>query len=236
VKAVVFGYACHNTTMQFFEWCGDYAGFAQIEVEKKHPGALALFWIGCGADANPLPRGKIELCEQYGKELAGAVEDALKSNPTPLTEKLIARYDEIELPFDAIPAKDRWSQDALSKAHAVRIRAERMLKKLESGSIPDRYPRYPVQVWRFGDQLTWVSLGGEVVIDYNLRLKRELGGKRALWITGYANDVMAYIPSARVLKEGGYEADSSQIYYGQPTKWSPSIEDKIVAKVLELAK
>lgn len=234
MKAVVFGYACHNTTMQFFEWCGDYAGFAQIEVEKAHPGALALFWIGCGADANPLPRGKIELCEQYGKELAGAVEDGLKAT-TPLTDKLAARYSEIDLPFDTIPGKDRWQQDALSKSHAVRVRGERMLKRLEAGPIPDRYPHYPVHVWRFGDQLTWVSLGGEVVIDYNFRLKRELS-RRPLWITGYANDVMAYIPSARVLKEGGYEADASQIYYGQPTKWAPAIEDKIIGKALELSK
>ena len=236
LKAVVFGYACHNTTMQFFEWCGDYAGFAQIEVEKKHPGALAMFWIGCGADANPLPRGKIELCEQYGKELAGAVEDVLGGKPTPLTEKLTAKYAEVELPFDPIPGKDRWATEALSKTHAVQVRAERMLKRLESGAIPDRYAHYPVQVWTFGDQLAWVSLGGEVVIDYNLRLKKELGGKRPLWITGYANDVMAYIPSARVLKEGGYEGDSSQIYYGQPTKWAPAIEDRIIGKVLELTK
>jgi hypothetical protein len=234
VKAVVFGYACHNTTMQFYEWCGDYAGFAQIEVEKKHPGALALFWIGCGADANPIPRSKIELCEQYGKELAGAVEDAL-AKPTPLTDKLTAKYGEIVLPFDTIPGKDRWAEEAMSKTHAVKVRAQRMLKKLESGPIPDRYDHYPVQVWRFGDQLTWVALGGEVVIDYNLRLKKELNRKPP-WITGYANDVMGYIPSARVLKEGGYEADSSQIYYGNPTRWSPLIEDRIIGKVLELAK
>lgn len=234
LKAVVFGYACHNTTMQFSEWCGDYAGFAQIEVEKKHPGALAMFWIGCGGDANPLPRGKIELCENYGKQLAEAVEDALQK-PTPLTANLTARYAEIALPFEKIPGRERWAQEAQSKTNAVRIRAERMLKTLEAGPIPDSYPNYPVQVWKFGDQLTWVALGGEVVIDYNRRIKKELG-RRPVWITGYANDVMSYIPSARVLKEGGYEADSSQIYYGLPTKYAPAIEDKIVGKALELAK
>src|SRR5258708_13991416 len=139
-----------------------------------------MFWIGCGADANPLPRGKIEQCAQYGKELADAVEDAL-AKPTPLTDKIAAKYAEIELPFDTIPGKERWSQDALSKTHAVRIRAEKMLKKLDGGTIADRYPHYPVQVWKFGNQLTWVSLGGEVVIDYNLRLKKELAAK-PLWI------------------------------------------------------
>jgi Neutral/alkaline non-lysosomal ceramidase, N-terminal len=235
LKAVVFGYACHNTTMQFYEWCGDYAGFAQIDIEKKHPGAIALFWIGCGADANPLPRSKIELCEQYGKELAIAVEETI-SRTKPLTEKAVTRYAEIELPFDTIPGKDKWSADALSKTHAIKARAERMLKQLDNDKIPDKYPHYPVQVWRFGDQLTWVALGGEVVIDYNRRLKKELGGRGPVWITGYANDVMAYIPSARVLKEGGYEGDSSQIYYGHPTKWAPAIEDLIVSKVHELRK
>ena len=74
------------------------------------------------------------------------------------------------------------------------------------------------------------------VIDYNKRLKKEIGGKSPVWITGYANDVMSYIPSARVVKEGGYEGESSQIYYGFPTKWSPKIEDIIVSKTLELAK
>jgi hypothetical protein len=236
LKAVVFGYACHNTTMQFYEWCGDYAGFAQIEVEKKHPGALALFWIGCGGDANPLPRSKIELCEKYGKELAIAVEETLAGKLTPVTDRLTARYAEVSLPFDEIPGKNKWEAEAGSKAHAVKMRAKRMLEHLAADKIPDQYPHYPVQVWRFGDRLCWVALGGEVVIDYNRRLKKELAGRGAVWVMGYANDVMAYIPSARVLKEGGYEGDSSQIYYGMPAKWSPVIEDRIVNKVLELAK
>lgn len=236
LKAVVFGYACHNTTMQFIEWCGDYAGFAQIELEKKHPGALALFWIGCGADANPLPRSKIELCEKYGKELAVAVEETLTGKLTTLKDPVKARYAEIDLPFEAIPGKEKWEADAESKTYAVQMRAKRMLERLAKGKIPDRYPHYPVQAWRFGDQLTWVSLGGEVVIDYNRRIKKELAGHGPVWITGYANDVMAYIPSVRVLKEGGYEADSSQIYYGMPTKWAPEIEDRITVKVGQLVK
>ncbi len=236
LKAVVFGYACHNTTMDYFMWSGDYAGFAQIEVEKKHPGALALFWIGCGGDANPLPRRKIELCEKYGKELAVAVAETLDGKTKPLTEKLTAKYAEVSLPLGEIPGKEKWEADVGSKNHAAKMLAKKMLEQLKTGKIPDNYPHYPVQVWRFGDQLTWVSLGGEVVIDYNKRLKKEIGGKSPVWVTGYANDVMSYIPSARVVKEGGYEGESSQIYYGFPTKWSPKIEDIIVNKALELSK
>jgi hypothetical protein len=237
LKAVVFGYACHNTTMQFFEWCGDYAGFAQIEIEKKHPGTQAMFWIGTGGDANPLPRSKIELCEKYGKELAAGVEDVLKEEMKPLEAKLTSRYKEITLDFDKIPGKEKWAAESMSKNHGIRNRALRFLKLLDGGGvIPTTYPGYPVQVWKFGDELTWVALGGEVVIDYNTRLKKDLGMGRPLWITAYANNVMAYIPSERVLKEGGYEGDSSQVPYGMPAKWAPGIEERIIKTVMELAK
>ncbi|HEV3145346.1 MAG TPA: neutral/alkaline non-lysosomal ceramidase N-terminal domain-containing protein [Gemmataceae bacterium] len=237
LRAVVFGYACHNTTLQFYEWCGDYAGFAQLDIQQKHPEATALFFMGCGADANPLPRSTVELCKKYGRELAGAVEDVLKADKLiPIQGKLTAKYAEIELPFNSVPAREQWAADLLSKNFALRTRASRYLKLLDDGGkIDDHYRHYPVQVWKLGD-LLWIALGGEVVVDYSHRLKRELGTDRTVWVTAYANDVMAYIPSLRVLKEGGYEADSSMIYYGLPSKWGPGIEEKIVGKVKELAK
>jgi putative membrane-bound dehydrogenase-like protein len=235
-RAVVFGYACHNTTLQYYKWCGDYAGFAQIEVEKAFPGATAMFWTGCGADANPQPRGTVELAQKHGKELADAVISTVKGESKPITGRLASRYETITLKLDTPPTKAQLSADLLNKNLALQRRAERLLKQLEAtGKIDDTYAHYPVQVWALGDQILWVALGGEVVIDYNLRLKKELPAGRTLWIAGYANDVMAYIPSARVLKEGGYEADSSMIYYGMPTRWHPSVEDAIVTKVKELA-
>jgi hypothetical protein len=232
LRAVVFGYACHNTTLQFFQWCGDYAGFAQANLEERHPGAVALFWSGCGADANPLPRGTVELCKKYGQELADAVETVLAGTLTPVKGDFQARYAVVPLPLGALPGRDRFVADLLSKNRAARVRAEKLLKILDAGGkIEESYPHYPIQVWRLGDQVVWVALGGEVVVDYALRLKKELGQQRPLWVTAYANDVMAYIPSVRVLKEGGYEADSSMIFYGLPTKWAPEIEEIIVKKV-----
>jgi putative membrane-bound dehydrogenase-like protein len=235
-RAIVFGYACHNTTLAGQEWCGDYAGYAQIGIEKAFPGAAALFWTGCGADANPQPRRTVELCERHGKELADAVIAAVKGERKPISGNFTAKYETISLRFESVPTKEKLAADTLSKTTAVKRRAERLLRELEvKGKIADSYPHYPVQTWTLGDFILWVALGGEVVIDYNLRLKKELPTTRTLWVTGYANDVMAYIPSARMLKEGGYEADSSQIYYGMPGKWSSSIEDLIVTKVKQLA-
>jgi hypothetical protein len=235
--AVVFGYACHNTTLQFYRWCGDYAGYAQEELQKKHKGAVALFWAGCGGDANPLPRGTLERCQKYGKELAAAVNAVLAGKMAPVQGTAAAGFSFIALPYAELPSRGKLSADLLSKNRALRQRARHLVAVLDGGKkLDDHYRHYPVQVWRLGGQATWVSLGGEVVVDYSRRLKKELAGDRAVWVTAYANDVMAYIASARVLKEGGYEADSSMIYYGLPSRWAPAVEDKIVQEVHRLVK
>jgi hypothetical protein len=236
LRAVLFGYACHNTTLQFYEWCGDYAGFAQADLEGAHPGAVALFWIGCGADANPLPRGTLDHARKYGKELATAVNKVLDGKLTPLTGGLSARYAKIDLAYDKLPDREQLTAQTLSKNFAEKNRAIRLLALWEKeGKLPAGYPDYPVQVVRLGEQVLWPILGGEVVVDYSTRLKKELAGGPTVWVAGYANDVMAYIPSERVLKEGGYEADSSMIPYGHPTKWAAGLENKIVGKVKDLS-
>ncbi|MCI0459239.1 MAG: neutral/alkaline non-lysosomal ceramidase N-terminal domain-containing protein [Gemmataceae bacterium] len=235
LTAVVFGYACHATVLSFYQWSGDYAGFAQIELEKAHPGAVALFWAGCGADQNPLPRRTVQLAEHYGRRLADAVEDVLGSPTAPVTGGLGAAYAEVDLPLSDLPSREQLVKDALAKDRFVARRAKMLLEQLkEKGSLRGIYP-YPVQVWQLGSELTWVALGGEVVVDYALRLKKELGPGKT-WVMGYANDVMAYIPSLRVLKEGGYEGGGAMVYYGLPAVWAPRVEEILVAAVHEQAK
>ena len=68
---MVFGYACHCTVLGIYQFCGDYAGFAQSALEAKNPGSQAMFVAGCGGDQNPLPRKTVELAQRYGNELAG---------------------------------------------------------------------------------------------------------------------------------------------------------------------
>ncbi len=235
LRAIVFGYACHNTTLSFYEWCGDYAGFAQAEIEKKHPKALAMFWTGCGGDANPNPRGTVELAKQHGQELAEAVLAVLQQKMQPIEGKLRATYTTIALPLAPLPTVEQWRADTLSKTYAARKRAERYLAMIEKNEpLPKDYPHYPVQVWKLGDSVTWLMLGGEVVIDYDIRLRKSLPEIKHLWIMAYANDCPAYIPSVRVLQEGGYEANFSMIYYGMPSTWAPAIEDLIVNKLVQL--
>jgi len=228
--AILFGYACHATVLDGYEWCGDYPGYAQIALERSHPGTTALFWAGCGADQNPLPRRKVELARKYGDELAEAVDAVLARPMKPLKGCFAYAYEEIPLAFDTLPTKEQLQRDAKSHNRYVASRAKLLLKQLETaGRLEPTYP-YPVQTWRLGSDLLMVILGGEVVVDYALRLKRELSPRTA-WIAAYANDVMAYIPSLRVLREGGYEGGGAMVYYGLPTRWSPQVEEHIVGTV-----
>ena len=235
LTAVAFGYACHATVLSFYQWSGDYPGFAQMAVEETHPDCVALFWAGCGGDQNPLPRRTVEKAKEYGGRLAAAVEDVLTAPMTPVTGSLQTTYAEIDAPLGTLPTREQLAADANSKDKFVASRARALLADVDAGKpLMPSYP-YPVQTWKVGPDVHWVFLGGEVVIDFALRLKSELAGTRT-WVAGYSNDVMAYIPSRRVLMEGGYEGGGAMVYYGLPTVWAPQIEEVIVAEAHRQAK
>ncbi len=198
LKTVLFGYSCHNTTMGFMRWLGDYAGYAQEYFEADHPGVTAMFMNNCSGDQNPYPRSLLYFAQRHGRTLATAVEAALETN-----------------------------QSATFHQRSVGgpLRSVLETVDLEFTEESKRAPfSYPVQVLQFGDDLSLIALGNEVVVDYSLRLKRELGGRGpAIWVAGYSNVYSGYVPSRRVLEEGGYEAVSRP--------WKPDLEERIVGKV-----
>jgi len=235
LKALLFGYACHSTTLGFYNFCGDYSGFAKRYLEEAHPGVAALFLAGCGGDQNPYPRSKLELCEQHGRALANGVEAALQTYPRPLHGPLRMALEDIVLEFAEPPGREQLEKEAQSKNKFERRHAEILLKELkEAGKIRTTYP-VPVQVVRFGEGLILVALPGEAVVDYSLRLKSELAGP-AVWVAGYSNDVFGYLPSRRVLEEGGYEGGGAMRYTTLPGPFAPSVEKLVVDKVHELVK
>ncbi len=227
LRAVVFGIAAHATRKGTREWSGDYPGFAAAELESRYEGCTALFWAGCGADQNPLPRRKLELAKDYGRQLADAVAHVLAGEMTAIAGSLKVAYQEVPLALDRLPSESDLKQVAASNDKYARARAEMLLQQLaDNGRLDQTYP-YPVGVWKLGDQVEFVFLGGEVVVDFAIRLKLERRGCRT-WVAGYTNDVMAYIPSDRVLREGGYEGIGAMVYYGLPAAWARGAEQTII--------
>lgn len=238
VVAVVANYACHCTTLghQVNQHHGDWAGFAQEFIEAEHPGAVALITIGCGADSNPSPRGGddfgITLAKSHARALATMVGQLLNGDTKALAVAPQAKFESVLLPFQTLPTKEEWQKRA-AEGGIVGYHARKNLDRLARGESLPTEIRYPIQSWSFGDRLVMVFLGGEVVVDYALRMKQRYDADR-LWITAYANDVPGYIPSRRILNEGGYEAETSLWYYDRPARFSPVIEDQIHEVVASL--
>ena len=231
IKAVLFGYACHNTTLMGNNYFinGDYAGFAQLEIEKKIPTATAFFILGCAGDQNPEPRGTVELATKHGNNLADQVVALVHSKELkPIKNELQSYFSTIPLKFKKVPVAD-YQKDLQSSDKFIQRRAKLMLEAYNKGWNTETYS-YPIQGIRLGNEFRMIALGGEVVVDYSLRTKKEFPGKN-IFVAGYSNEVMCYIPSERVLKEGGYEADSSMIYYGMPGPFENGIEEKIMAAI-----
>jgi neutral ceramidase len=235
--AIVFGYACHNTTLRhdMMKIAADFAGYAQDRIEADHPGAVALFVTGCAGDADPHPFGTLEMAKDHGEELGQAVKFVL-DHPTwvtAVTGSLRTAFLETTIHFGG--PTDRASYEKLLKDSnpGLRRHAQRMIEIIDEGRpIRTEYPYYSAQAFSVGDQLTLVALSGEVVVDYSIRLQKELGGEgKTLWVAAYANDVVGYIPSVRVLKEGGYEAGES--FYG--STWPAPFADDIESIVVKAA-
>ena len=241
LRAVLFGYACHNTTSggDQYQINGDYAGFAQENLEATYRGAVALFMAGCGGDQDPQPRGSIvpgqtelDLARQHGRALANAVSTALVAGLKPVRGPLSAGLGYADLPYQVLARAEVEKRAQQEKVQLVRSNMRRTLQQIDQGTVARSYP-LPVQVVQFGQDLTLVAIGGEVVVDYALRLKRELAGPGRVWVAGYSNDGYAYIGNRRVIEEGGYEGYSANLRT-HPGPWAPAAEEAIIAKVHEI--
>jgi len=232
LKAVIFGYACHNATLNSdsYQFSGDYAGFAQIELEKRHSGATSMFLMLCGGDQNPHPRGSLEIAKNHGKTLAAEVDRVLGTKLTPVKPPIRTAFEDIRLSF--APHTRQVFEDHLQSADGSRVRrAKAMLKAYDEGRAI-RCTSYPIQAFRFGLDLTILALGGEVAVIYSLKAKRAYSGN--LIVAAYSNDVMSYIPSQRILREGGYEAVESMVFYGQPGPYAEDVEARVTAGIRDV--
>jgi hypothetical protein len=249
--AVVFSYACHNTTIRnghagFYRYHPDYSGVAAEQIEAQLPGSTAIYVTGAEGEIDPQPQGGVEQAERHGKTLAAVVLATLKGpQRRRIRGPLRTTYQEILLPLDKIPSREKYIELSHSPVGYRQRHARQILAQMEAKTLPLEVP-LPIQIWRFGEDLTLVALAGEVGVDYALRLKRDFGADR-VWPVAYANEVPCYIPSDRVLREGGYEAgwDRDQgpgvpgatgniLFYGWAAPLAPGVEDRVLKAVKSL--
>ncbi len=229
LMAIFANYACHCTAIsgKFNRICGDWAGYTQEYLEEEFPGATALIGIGCAGDQRPAKRFGLDFAKVNGREVADRVIDVLERKDLwPIGHPPKCRGAMTNLPFLTPRSRTEWEARARSQTRPTAYHAQKNLKRMDRGEKLESEIAYYVQSWSFGDDLLMVFLPGEVVVDYSVRLKREFDRERT-WVNAYANDVPCYIPSERVLREGGYEGESSMRYYDRPNVFAAGVENRV---------
>jgi len=207
-RAIIFGYACHPSTMGGLEIGPDYPGFARDWVEAAYgEGCMATFLQGCGGDIKPrnvsgtsrFRSGPLETVEELGHELGRAVVTATCVPPEPV---------------------------AAAANGSVLLAATSQIVPLPSKKDPSQPYPIEMQVLRIGDVYI-VGMNGEICVEIGLHIKRELAGLK-LFVIGYCNQRVSYIPAASSYPEGGYEVNCTRV--------APTGEDMIVAKAVEMTR
>lgn len=231
--AVVFGAGSHCTTLTGgnLQISGDYAGIAQGLLEERLPGVQAMFMTGCAGDANPYPRGTLELAQRHGSDLAVAVGGVLADQLAPVRGPLRTEFRTVELPLQRHTREQIEAMQAGARSYR-RFFTEGALGRLDQGESLLQTYTAPFALWQFGQDLTLVAYSGETVVDY-VRLAQARLGPLKLWVSGYNNDVFGYLPTARVLREGGYETRGLYVDYGL---FRPSVQDVVMDAIVEMAR
>jgi hypothetical protein len=232
IRAIYVTYACHCVTLSNNQISGDWAGFAQEAIQREHPGAIALVSIGCGSDSNPssgVTGDNVAAAAEQGAEIAKEVNRLLQGPPKPIRGPIAATMQTIDLPLNKSPNREELEMLAAVDEPAGH-NAKFQLEKLDRGEPLQSAIVYPIQTWTFGDSLAMVFLAGEVCVDYSLRLKQEFDADR-LWLHAYTNDFGCYIPSERLLKEGGYGGGAEIVFFALPATLAPGLEERIIAEV-----
>jgi hypothetical protein len=89
----------------------------------------------------------------------------------------------------------------------------------------------PIHAVRFGRELLFIAVSGETVVDYSRKPKAEFAGGPMVWVAGYCDDVFAYLPSLRVLQEGGYEGRTGIIHQLVATPFTATVEDRVMGGI-----
>jgi neutral ceramidase len=235
VRAVLFGFTCHPTTMGGDLVGGDYPGFAQRMIQAAYPGAEALFVQGCAGDIRPnnvdletggFKSGPLEVVEGYGRRLGRAVVEVIDRTGEDVEGSVVSGRTVVDLPLQPAPPREEFEKFLHDTSVHRRRWAEENINAIDNGiPLPTHVPT-SVQSLKIGDNFAMVTLAGEVCVEIGLRIK-DIIGEGPRFVLGYSNRVHWYIPSRQILREGGYEADS-YFYHGVPSPYDESVEDLLV--------
>jgi hypothetical protein len=233
LRAVLYGAATHNTTLtgEHMKLDGDYAGYSQAYLQERFAGVQAMFMLGCAGDSNPYPRGTTEYSKAHGKVLGEEVARVLEGKFQTVNGPLRTQFRMVDLPLETFSREDveKMAQGAASYR---KFFTDGALETLATGGSLATSYKAPFALWQFGDSLTMVAFSGETVVDYAVMTEKALGPLN-LWIAGYSNDIYGYLPTSRILEEGGYETRGLYAGFGL---FPPETENAVMKAIVDMAR
>jgi len=230
VRGILFGYACHPITLNIYQFCGDYPGYACRYLEETYPGATAFFLQGAAGQLVPHARFQMEYAWGHGRQLAETVKNAIGGNRKEISPQLKQAFTEVRLDFAPPPSREALEKNLESGNAAIKRKARYLLERMDKNEEIIASHPCPLQVLSLGRVLLLVAVGGEVVVDYALRIKEE-NSSSFVWVAGYSNDVFGYLPTLQILREGGYEGRDAILYTPFPGPFAESVEDRVLEGV-----
>lgn len=243
VKGISYNYGCHTTSMGSDNMLlsNDFAGRTSRVLEETYPGAAVLFLQGCAGELKPRKSAEgtrfksltIAEMEEAGTDLAQDVIRIMEQAPfqtvhcsfrTALADPLLYTEQTPAAFYEPIASNPDYNS-------FYRNAAIRTIQAIKDGTIKDRIPHY-ISIWKLDDRHRIVSMEGEVSTEYSLLIKKLFADDTTLAL-GYTNGVYCYIPTRKMIGEGGYESDCN-FFFDMRGPFVPEIEDIIVGQLVKL--
>lgn len=236
VKAILYNYTCHPSTIDTDYVSADYPGKTRSVIENTFGDQVAVFFVqGCCGNIRIrtikdgyFRAGTWDDVEYFGNITGKCVVDLCNSKMDKLNTSLSTKIADIKLPLEELPKKETLQKIMTSGNSHEKIWAEKMLSKYDS--LKAELP-FTIQRISLNNDFSIVAMSGEVCVEYGLYAKKMSTGKTPV-VSAYCNGAPGYIPTAVMLEQGGYEPEGSVIYYSMPSRFKSDVE-KIVLKSID---
>lgn len=232
VRILIACYACHPAFYaDLMEISAEYPGRLCHKLEDKYYGCTALFLQGFAGNikTNINVRGDRFIHATYDDidEMALLLQNKISkaiSSHIFSTVRLDIGGVGFEIPIEIEPAPKEYFADAIGKRLNKPLLDRNAKKILENYDTMENKLTLHAGILKLSSELCIAHMGGEPCFEVEEIVEQSLGIKKVIF-SGYS-DAAAYIPTDKLIPEGGYEVDSF-LEYGFKGEFKVGVDRKI---------
>ena len=227
-------YPCHANIANGYDIHPDFPGVALRMLDEQFPDSTALFLQGCTGDLRPnsvcgdrfVPAPYPKVVE-FAKRFVSNILEAMAGHGIAVGEPCKSDLIRLALPLENVKDEAELHQIQETGSDLDRAWAATVLKHGNR-----EFETLEIMRVRYSGGLLLYAMNGEVVQEY-AAFARTLDEDAV--VAAYANGMIAYIPTAKEIIEGGYESKESPFWFGLAGTFSLDIERMIKNALKELS-